>query len=248
MSPQCYRKPPITEAVIEIRFAESIDAARLQKANADFALDYPVEQRLRNVGFELRVPRGHDDQPTAQLGQDEAGYRRASSDLSQIVLLWPASFALAQLAPYPGWDVFFGRFVREWATGKRASGYRKIARVGVRFINRLDVPLIGAVTEESHYLNVYPKLPDTLGSVLAYGIQAQLPLADVGCNLLLNSSSMPSPLLGHGSFLLDLDIFKEIEPPQKDDDIYDLLNAIRRKKNEVFEACVTNRARELFQT
>jgi uncharacterized protein (TIGR04255 family) len=47
--------------------------------------------------------------------------------------------------------------------------------------------------------------------------------------------------------MLDIDIFMVSNTPQKDDDIYQLLNEIRVKKNETFEACITNRARELFQ-
>jgi uncharacterized protein (TIGR04255 family) len=54
-------------------------------------------------------------------------------------------------------------------------------------------------------------------------------------------------LLEHGSFLLDLDIAREGDPPQNDEGIYDLLHQIRVKKNEVFEACVTNSARDSFQ-
>jgi uncharacterized protein (TIGR04255 family) len=89
-------------------------------------------------------------------------------------------------------------------------------------------------------------IPDEFGPTMAYGVQAVLPIHDMGCRLLLNSSVVPSPLLGHASLLLDQDIAKEIEPPQRDDQIYELLNEIRAKKNDVFEACITNKARELF--
>jgi uncharacterized protein (TIGR04255 family) len=65
--------------------------------------------------------------------------------------------------------------------------------------------------------------------------------------LTLNSSSAPSPLLGHAAFIVDEDIAKEGDPPQNDDAIYALLNQIRVKKNEIFEACITPRARELFK-
>ena len=81
---------------------------------------------------------------------------------------------------------------------------------------------------------------------MQYAVQAQLHIADIGCDLTLNSSVVPSPLLGHRSFVIDQDIGKD-NPPQNDDGIYNLLNQIRVTKNRVFEACITDRARELFE-
>jgi uncharacterized protein (TIGR04255 family) len=80
----------------------------------------------------------------------------------------------------------------------------------------------------------------------AYAVQAVLPLADIGCKLTLNSAAVPSPILDHSSFLFDQDIAREIDPPQSDEAIYDLLNEIRVQKNKFFEACITDRARALF--
>ena len=62
-----------------------------------------------------------------------------------------------------------------------------------------------------------------------------------------NSGAVPSPLIGYKSYLLDFDIYKEPDPPQNDEDIYELLNRIRVKKNQVFDDCVTARAKEIFR-
>jgi uncharacterized protein (TIGR04255 family) len=153
----------------------------------------------------------------------------------------------SQLAPYPGWDVFFERFCRDWAAWKRTLGYRKITRIGVRYINRIDIPATAPIIEHEEYLNIYPHMPTELQSLMAYSVVAQLPLPDIGCILTLNSSSAPSQLLGHAAFIVDQDIGKDDDPPQSDEEIYALLNQIRVKKNEVFEACITPRARELFK-
>ena len=84
--------------------------------------------------------------------------------------------------------------------------------------------------------------------MLAYGLQAQS-LPDVeGCRVTLNSASVLSPLLGHNAILLDIDVAMEPNPPQNDEDVFVLLNKMRAKKNATFEACLTDRARELFQT
>jgi uncharacterized protein (TIGR04255 family) len=246
---QPYKRPPITEAVIELRFATALDARDLEKASSSLASIYPDQQSIQNlVGVQLGLESGLDNQALPQmLINQQNGYRRLSTDSSELVSLFPESFAVAQLAPYPGWPVFFGRFIRDWKILKNTTGYRKISRVGVRYINRIDVPISGEVVEHEDYLYVYPMLPAVLGPVTAYGLQAQLPIADLGCKLTINSSSVPSPLLGHMSFLLDIDTARDEDAPQNDEGVCELLNQIRDKKNQIFEACISDRARELFQ-
>jgi uncharacterized protein (TIGR04255 family) len=175
------------------------------------------------------------------------GHRLSSKDQAEMLLLWPLTLVVSQLAPYPGWEFFFGRFERDWRIWKRVAGYRKITRIGVRFVNRIDIPQADRVIEEDNYLKVYAKLPDTFGPVTGYGVQAQFPPDEEGCRLTLNSGLVPSPLMGHGSILLDLDIAIEVNPPQNDGEIYVLLDKIRAKKNTAFEACITDHARELFR-
>ena len=90
-------------------------------------------------------------------------------------------------------------------------------------------------------------MPTNFQALTAYSVVTQLSIPDIKCVLTLNSSSAPSPLLGHAAFVVDLDIAKEGDLPQNDDAIYALLNQIRTKKNEVFEACIKPRGRELFK-
>lgn len=246
MPGQSYNRPPVTEAMIELRFANLIGPNDLEKTRRRFLPSYPQYQHIRNVGIEINIPVVPDDSPQARANQ-EFSHRLTSQDATEIIVLQPSSIAVAQLAPYPGWEIFFPRFVRDWEAWKREVGYLRIIRVGVRFINRIDIPTTNGRIEEDQYLSVYPKLPDGFGPVTGYGIQAQLPMLDVGCNLTINSAAVPSPMLGHGSVLLDLDISMEVNVPQKDSDIYELLNRIRIKKNETFEACVTAQAKALFR-
>ena len=247
MADQPYRKPPITEAVIEIRFAEVFESSELEKAVRQIKSGYSHDEQVRNIGFSVGVsPEG----PVQTSVAEQSGRRMSSDDLTQIAVLWPSIFSVSQLAPYPGWDSFFERFTRDWIRWKRAMNYRKITRVGVRFINRLDIPVASAdmaAVDEADYLNVYPKLPSSLRPAASYAVQAQVSLPDIGCGLMINSGVVPAPLIRSKSYLLDLDVAKDADPPQTDELIYELLNLIRDKKNQIFEECVTDRAKEIFR-
>jgi len=246
MAEQPYKRPPITEAVIAISFGARMDPRNLEKADGSFAKLYPEHQDTRNLNVELVMPPRADLAPGTNIKNDEIGHRRSSDDQTQIVIIWPSSFVFSQLAPYPGWGEFFARFARDWVLLKSAVGYRRISRVGVRYINRIDIPIKGDLIYHEEFLNIYPRLPEELGSVFAYGIQTQLAYPEIDGRITINSASVPSPLLAHSSFLFDQDIYKENNIPQNDEGLYNLLNEIHTKKNAVFEACITDRARELF--
>jgi uncharacterized protein (TIGR04255 family) len=248
MAEQPYKRPPITEAVIAISFAAPIASRDLDKVNDDFAKLYPQHQDARNVNFDIVMPPTPDLEPGTNIRHHEIGHRRSSDDQTEVVVLWPSLFVFSQLAPYPGWDEFFARFARDWSLLKKAVGYRRISRVGVRYINRIDIPVTGDLTYYEEFLNIYPKLPVEFGPVFAYGIQAQLPYPEIEGSININSASVPSPLLAHTSYIFDQDIYKENNVPQNDEGLYELLNEIHVKKNAVFEACITARTRELFST
>jgi uncharacterized protein (TIGR04255 family) len=246
MMEQPYKQPPITEAVIELRFAAPIDPGDIAKVSTDLKSFYPQQQPITDVRVHLNLPSGPQIVTTAHHIETH-GIRLSTDDQTQLVLVWPQTFVCSQLALYPGWDVFFERFCRDWSVWKRTLGYRRITRIGVRYINRIDIPATAPLVQHEEYLNIYPQVPDIIQSLTAYNVVTQSVLSEIGCMLTLNSSSAPSPLLGHAAFIVDQDIFKEGDLPQNDDSIYALLNHIRAKKNEVFEACIKPRARELFK-
>ena len=64
--------------------------------------------------------------------------------------------------------------------------------------------------------------------------------------LALNTATVAPPLIGFVSLALDLDVFREANLPQRDDDLWDIVNRMRGHKNRIFESCITDRARTLF--
>jgi uncharacterized protein (TIGR04255 family) len=237
-----YKRPPITEAVIGINFATPIPEESLQKASDRFAKHYPQHHAVQNFTVAVAMINGKPN--TGPLNQ-ELGHRRNDVGMTELLVLWRSEFTLSQLAPYPGWEAFIGRFARDWKIWKRAAPRRDIVRVGVRFINRIDIPVNNGKVEYEKYLAVYPKLPSLYPAIDVYAMQARIPL-DGGCHLTLNSAAVPSPIIGHNSFVLDLDIAKDQGLPQNDADLLQLMNQIRKMKNDVFESFITNRARKLF--
>jgi uncharacterized protein (TIGR04255 family) len=238
-----YKRPPITEAIIELQFARPSDQSTIEKAARRIREEYTFEDPDSAVNLSFDASTNKTEVQTAWMGT-----RLSSSDRADILIFRTTAFVCSRLAPYGGWEAFRPRAAHAWDVWKRAAGPTPLARIGVRYINRIDVPLAGNVLiDVDHYLNLSTRSPEALGEPMtAYTMQIVRPLGADDCHLILTSGTVASPLIGFASFALDLDIFRATNLPMRDDELWALIDRIRGHKNRVFESCVTDRARALF--
>jgi uncharacterized protein (TIGR04255 family) len=244
-SAMAYPKPPITEAVIELRFARPSDPAAVDSAARRIRDEYFYQDPENAVQFKL--------EPATQRAEATTvwqGIKLSSMDRTDSVFFRSTAFVCSRLAPYTGWEDFCARAVRGWEAWKKVAGATELSRIGVRYVNRIDIPVQNeALVQVKDYLNVLANSPEELGAPMsAYTVQIVRPLGRDDCSLVLNSGTVTSPLIGFASLALDLDIFREANLPRRDDELWALLNNIRAHKNHVFEICVTNKARALFSS
>ncbi len=247
IEPSEYTRPPITEAVIEIVFAGEVKNDVVNKVSKKFKKYYTNDIPVTQYDVRVDVQPSTAGGATANLKKEKKGQRLSTSDETEILVIWPNSISVSQIAPYKGWDIFHKRFARDFKLLKKEVGIREIKRIGVRYINRIDIPAVEPIVEHEEYINIFPKLPDNLTPLTAYMVQAELQLLDVGANLRINSSAVPSPIADHASFVIDLDFYRIHDMPSSDKKLNEYLNLIREKKNEIFESLVKDKARGLFK-
>lgn len=248
MNPQSshvYVRPPVVEAVIGINFAQPITDAALATIDRRLSKHYLMHSDNDQMDLEMSTTIGADNRPVVGAqGRTTRGHRRTNPSMDEIVILMPDSLTVAQLAPYVGWEAYFSRFQRDFAAHRKNGIHRLISRVGMRYINRVDIPTTGNVVEHEQFINVYPHVPDVLGAMVGFSMQVNFFLESIGCQTNISTMPVAPVTLGHASFLVDIDIYKSITNPITDDALYGLLREMRREKNRIFEACVTERARE----
>jgi len=247
MTQNSYKKPPITEAVIEISFTSPHDKSKIDKFIKKLNEIYADYQKSVNYDLKIDITNIQQNKPKAE-AIPEIVHRLSSEDMTQQLLLNESSFVISQLAPYCGWNDFINRFIRDWKVWKKKLGFNEIKQIGVRYINRLDIPVSGPTIEPSQYVNIHPEIPEILGPNSSYAIQVKIPMNELKSILVLNSAVVKSPLLNNISLVIDQDIVKTVELPQSDESIYSYLNEVHTEKNRVFESCITDKSRELFNT
>lgn len=239
---ESYPHPPITEAVIEVRVEGLIDEIKRKKAAKKLSKLYPNERLQVNKGISIDLVHG-----LASVEDVGTVITRSNNDQNEMLVLGPNSVAVSQLAVYRGWDVFFERFQRDWAAWKSVVGHRKVIQIGLRYINRIDVPMVDNLARHEDYLTLQIQLPSKYTDTIGYALMAKLPLKDIQCIATINSGAVESPIPSHAGFLLDIDIVRPVDVPQKDADIEKLLGEMRHAKNELFQSLITEAARDRFR-
>ncbi len=158
-------------------------------------------------------------------------------------------FAYSALAPYDRWETFSAEALEHWTDYQRIAQPTAITRIGVRFVNKIDVP--SASIEIKDYLrtavDVSPYLPQLTQS---YFLQVVVPLSHFDAAATITSTIVPPSSASETSLILDIDTWRmvEISPSgtASDESISQILGTLREAKNYVFEACITDATRGLI--
>jgi uncharacterized protein (TIGR04255 family) len=237
-----YKRAPVTEAVIELRFARQFDPSLVSDAARRMKDEYIFEDIDDGVNIRYEV-----GAPQAELQTAWQGRKLSSIDRTDSLIFRTNAFVCSRLAPYTGWESFYERAVRGWQIWRKLAGPIELSRLGVRYVNRIDIPNAGGVPINiEEYLNISPRSPEFDAPMSSYAIQVVRPLHSDDCMLVLNSSTLIPPLIGFAALALDIDVFRETALPRRDEDLWALVSRIRAYKNSVFETCITDRSRALF--
>jgi uncharacterized protein (TIGR04255 family) len=251
--PPKYSKPPIVEAIIQLRYGSALTDAELNRIPKLLQRTYPKSKPEADIELAFEIKNSKDGSAAASQARPstvDKGARLLSDDDQRIVITRSRSILFAYEAPYPGWDQFLSEAQKVFDTVREKLGYRQVASVGLRYTNRIDVPL-GASQETvvpGDYMVVGPTLPNI---PISPAVRTYQLVADVDLHVdrlvgRIQAATLEAALINHASLLLDIDITAQHDVPQKPDELWKLVGRMRLAKNEIFEACVTEKARQLF--
>jgi len=238
-----YQNPPIAEAILEIRFTpahdEAVDCVKLHEKVKD---TYPTKQILRLITGEFHA----GELFSTSMKEAKGGCAFKSSDGLQTWQAKPGSFLFGRQAPYERWQFFRDEARRLWQVFKQIAEPREITRAAIRTVNRLDLPL--PLRDLKDYLRTLPEVSSDLPQGLAaFFMQLQIPQDELQSSLIINQTIVPPPKPGVASILLDIDLYRDHDLPQDEDAMWSFFEQLHSKKNAIFEACITDEARKLFQ-
>ncbi len=234
-----YKRPPIREAVIEVRFADTITDSQLEllckKQNKSTFTIQKVEVVLS--------PESKEHKSTRLFGFKLI----ENEDTANIIQFKHNAISVSRLAPYEGWDKLFENFKKYYEFYTK-NKHRTISRIGVRFINRIDIPTQGKDTlKVEDYIKVYANVPNTKFPALSSSLVQVTSVIDDNRTITINSYLYENVLIDYLSFILDLDIARVKNLPVNSKILFEELKELREKKNFFFEMLTTAKCKVLFK-
>jgi uncharacterized protein (TIGR04255 family) len=238
-----YDNAPITEAIIEVRvdLPAASGLAQIERIYERISGGYP-EKRARKFAtgsFEI------GEEVSASARSEQTGYLFESEDKKQIIQAQLTGFSLSRLAPYQSWEPFRNEMRWLWGVYREVARPIKVTRLGVRTVNRIDIP--GANAELKSYFRTFPEISPELPQLMdGFFMQLRLPFPGLPGLATINQTAVPSLTPDVVSIVLDVDLFRGENIPQDEEEIWRTIDALHDCRNDIFEACITDAARRLF--
>jgi uncharacterized protein (TIGR04255 family) len=244
-----YSRAPLVDAVIDFvaDFADKPPSIEQLKAFASsHPTDFPRIAATQEVSFGLAVPDGEHFE--SSVGQRANGFRLTSGDGSRVLIVRPNGLGVGHQPPYTEWGNFVKDAEKYWAAYVEAFEPKAVTRYAVRYINRIVIP--EQVIDPEVYFNIYPHIPsDIPQAVNAAAMQLLIAQPDLPgkvnavINFGLTAPDNPDTI----AFILDLDVFEFATIPARSPELWKKLEALRERKNKLFESCITDKTRDLIR-
>jgi uncharacterized protein (TIGR04255 family) len=240
-----YAHAPISEAVIDLRIEASESPPTDPFSNFVSGVQdrYPFTAPIRAVEMGFHV----EDGAGAKFhnAQQVVGERLQSTTGDRVLQVQQLGFTLSHMAPYTNWEAFREEARHVWPLFVKATQAKAVSRVAVRVINKLIVPF----TEAHQFTTVMPSIPPgPFGSLDAYFMQLQIGLETVanGCKAIVNIARGNAEDGSNVEYVLDFDLFVAGLFPAESAELWRLLDKMSAAKNDLFEASITDKTRELI--
>lgn len=246
-SRRIYPRPPIIEAVIELRFASPAPADSLYAAlRASLGGQFPKARRIDTV--EVRTELGETG-GVARASRRPRFRCLASEDGLRLIGCGPEALTIHVLAPYPGWENFRDQAARAAAAVGAGHGSLEIAEVVVRYIDRIELPARDPRQLEE-YLTMLPSRPAALPAGTA-AFSWRLDGVDVTTRTRTRLEvDFSAGIDGEPHVLFyDLTALRALAAPVRlDSDVWwDVVEALHLVQRTTFEQSITDPMRALFE-
>ena len=245
-----YRNPPIEEALCEFRFApgDEWDPTMPGKLHTKLANAYPSKPR-KQILARVSVERT-EGKATRVRYQDVDKVQFHTEDGTRLVGVGEDTLSVHMLRPYQssergergGWEEFRCRTTAALQAYRTVAAPMGVQRVSVRYVNKIVMPKDAEIGD--YLLCALPQVGRLPDSVLGLASRVEYRYED-GAHLILSQGTAHDPS-GQPAVLLDLDVIWESKSQLDLDRAMEMVQSLRDREREAFEAVITENAREVF--
>ena len=232
-------KAPIKEAAIEFRVSGDVNVGDLDFDLNGFAKG--TEIQTMELQLELHGPRVEHKE-----SRSHVGYRHEADDGKDIAQVTTSGLTFSRLTPYKDWDTFSSLAKDVWRQYIEVVGTVSIDRLGVRYVNRLNVPYFDEYSLDDYFTNAPKLFMKSKSGVEHFLTRLVLKLnhtQDINAVVIQTIDKPTDNIL---PLILDIDVSAQLI--QEDQaDIWSLLDRLREYKNDIFFHTMTPRSLDLCE-
>ncbi len=238
-----YLKPPIREAVFDIRIDKLPTSAldELKNFNKELSGEFPkIRARFSYTG-NLRF--STDAPPKTEAASEPTGFQFITESGNKLLQVTLDGIAYNIIRDYRGWELHFEQFQAYWDIFKRLFNPQVVERTGSRFINECKFVIKEKRIED--FINYSPHVSKKISeNVNNFFMQTQVAFA--GDNSAIIKEFVDISKAENTTLILDIDVYNTRKILITDYNLDDYFPNIREIKNQIFEDYFTNKAKELF--
>jgi uncharacterized protein (TIGR04255 family) len=240
-----YSNPPIKEAVFDIR-VEGVSSEflkNIEESHNLFKANYP--KKRKKVDFIGKFDFNDGPQALNPIEPKLIGYIFSTLDGTRQVQFRINGFTFNMLKPYTDWNDFSSEALKLWEIYKHIIKPNNLSRIALRYINRIELPF--PFEKFQDYLIYLPPIPKSLPQKFGnFFLQMTIPCDNEETYITINETIEP-PSGTYLPFLLDLDIYQLGNFSDSIESLKEKFLKLHDLKNGVFEDCITNKTRQLFE-
>lgn len=244
-----YNNSPIIEAVCEIRFTEDTDWDLTVPGLVfeDISAQYPKKEQRTTQEIRFSPGLSGAKSATGQIKRsDFAVFYK--DDRKAFIQIGPRILATSKLKPYKTWDDFKSQISYAFEKLHGRVELKGIQRIGLRYINMINIPIKDGVVEEDNYFefrpNYGPKLPQVHADFMVSTLFTFHDARDL-CKVEL-STAMPE-VKESMSFRLSIDYFLAEPRSVPVNKSMEWLEDAHTEIETLFEGCILPPLREIFE-
>ena len=239
-----YKNPPLIEALCEFQFEPdqpwdwTIPGLVYDKVKKEF----PKKKQQNIIKMEV-----HADPEISQSVKGEiARMQFLREDEQALIQVGPNLLVVNHLKPYPTWNKFQEMIRNGLAVYRDVANPEALRRIGLRYINRLEIPQSAIRIED--YILVVPNIPEPVPQVFVTWIQrVEIPFVDANGLMVVQSGLVKQDDPNTTAFLLDLDFITLDTRKVNLDNVMEWVTQAHDEVEKTFEACITDKTRTFME-
>lgn len=246
-----YSKPPVREALIDIRIdpLPPSQITLLENLQRQLGPNYPIKKKQQRLESFLRWK---EETVSARTSRGVRGYQFENSDGTRIVQVQLDGFACNFIkpdptAPWAGWSALRNEARRAWELYANALGLTETSGFSVRYINQIVIPT--APIELTDYLTAPPNVPKDFPyqNFSDWLSRVNVVIHDLNAIAIITQAPAEGPRPDSVKILLDIDIIRRVKAPLDSEAMWTTLDRFRDIKNTIFQTSLKEKAKELFR-